>query len=82
LSDKFGRKRLLAGSALLFAVTSLGNTAAASFSVFVAWRMLGGVAIGLASALLPMYIAEVAPAALRGKRFGFDPPTSVGQNQG
>src|SRR5664279_4277365 len=48
LSDKFGRKRLLIFSALLFAGTSLGNALAADFTVFVAWRMLGGVAIGLA----------------------------------
>jgi MFS family permease len=61
LSDKFGRKRLLIGSALLFVVTSIGNGLAGSFTVFVAWRMLGGVAIGLASSLSPMYIAEVAP---------------------
>ncbi len=67
LSDRFGRKRLLILSALLFAVTSVGNGLAATFAVFVTWRMLGGVAIGLASALSPMYIAEVAPAALRGK---------------
>ncbi len=67
LSDKFGRKRLLIFSAFLFAVTSLGNAAAGSFSVFVFWRMLGGVAIGLASNLSPMYIAEVAPAPLRGR---------------
>ena len=48
LSDKFGRKRLLIGSALLFAVTSIGNGLAGTFAVFVTWRMLGGVAIGLA----------------------------------
>ena len=52
--------------ALLFAVTSLGNALAPSFAVFVAWRMLGGVAIGLASNLSPMYIAEIAPAAACG----------------
>src|ERR1022692_4199220 len=48
MSDKFGRKRLLMLAALLFAVTSLGNALAQSFSIFIAWRMLGGVAIGLA----------------------------------
>src|SRR5260221_10514346 len=42
LSDKLGRKRLLLGAALLFAVTSLGNALAGSFTVFIAWRMLGG----------------------------------------
>src|SRR3974377_1736004 len=48
LSDRFGRKRLLILSALLFTVTSLGNGLANDFTIFVAWRMLGGVAIGLA----------------------------------
>jgi sugar porter (SP) family MFS transporter len=67
LSDKFGRKRLLIFSAFLFAVTSIGNALATNFSIFVAWRMSGGVAIGLASSLSPMYIAEIAPAALRGR---------------
>ena len=67
LSDKFGRKRLLALSALLFAVSSLGTGLAHTFLAFVAWRMVGGVAIGLASNLSPMYIAEIAPASLRGR---------------
>jgi sugar porter (SP) family MFS transporter len=67
LSDKFGRKKLLVLSALIFAVTSLGNALAENFTVFIAWRMLGGVAIGLASNLSPMYIAEVAPAQMRGR---------------
>jgi sugar porter (SP) family MFS transporter len=67
LSDKYGRKKLLLASAFLFALTSLGNALAPSFSIFVAWRILGGVAIGLASNLSPMYIAEIAPAQMRGK---------------
>lgn len=67
LSDRYGRKRLLILSALLFAVTSIGNGLAHNFTVFIAWRMFGGVAIGLASSLSPMYIAEVAPAQMRGK---------------
>jgi sugar porter (SP) family MFS transporter len=67
LSDRFGRKRLLIASALLFAVTSIGNGLAHSFMIFIAWRILGGVAIGLASNLSPMYIAEVAPAQIRGR---------------
>jgi sugar porter (SP) family MFS transporter len=66
-SDRFGRKRLLIASAFLFAVTSIANALAPSFTVFVAWRICGGVAIGLASALSPMYIAEVAPASMRGR---------------
>jgi MFS transporter, SP family, xylose:H+ symportor len=67
LSDRFGRKRLLIVAALLFAVTSLGNALAQSFTVFIAWRIFGGVAIGLASNLSPMYIAEIAPAQIRGR---------------
>ena len=67
VSDRFGRKRLLVLAAVLFAVTSLGNALAHSFTSFVAWRMLGGAAIGLASGLSPLYIAEVAPASMRGR---------------
>jgi SP family xylose:H+ symportor-like MFS transporter len=51
LSDKFGRKRLLIVAAIIFAVTSLGNAFANDFTVFISWRIFGGVAIGLASSL-------------------------------
>ncbi|MEN9841653.1 MAG: hypothetical protein RL376_1453 [Verrucomicrobiota bacterium] len=67
LSDRFGRKRLLLASAALFAITSIGNGLAENFTVFIFWRILGGVAIGLASGLSPMYISEVAPASMRGR---------------
>lgn len=67
LSDRFGRKRLLLLSAILFAGSSIGIGLAGSFSAFVGWRILGGVAIGLASNLSPMYIAEIAPSSLRGR---------------
>ncbi len=77
LSDKFGRKKLLILSALIFAVTSLGNALAENFSIFIFWRMLGGVAIGLASNLSPMYIAEVAPAQMRGKLVSINQLTIV-----
>lgn len=77
LSDRFGRKRLLMIAALLFAVTSIGNGFAYSFSVFIAWRMLGGVAIGLASNLSPMYIAEVSPTQIRGKLVAINQLTIV-----
>ncbi|MBU6399322.1 MAG: sugar porter family MFS transporter [Verrucomicrobia bacterium] len=77
LSDQCGRKRLLIVSALLFALTSLGNALAPDFSSFVAWRMLGGVAIGLASSLSPMYIAEVAPARMRGQLVSINQLTIV-----
>ncbi|HWD18342.1 MAG TPA: sugar porter family MFS transporter [Verrucomicrobiae bacterium] len=77
LSDKFGRRRLLLASALLFAVTSLGNALAGTFAVFIAWRIAGGVAIGLASSLSPMYIAEVAPAQMRGRLVAINQLTVV-----
>lgn len=77
LSDKFGRKKLLIISAFLFAATSIGNALAPTFSVFVAWRILGGVAIGLASNLSPMYIAEISPAQMRGKLVSINQLTIV-----
>ncbi len=77
LSDRFGRKRLLIFSAFLFAITSIGNGLAPDFSTFIIWRMLGGVAIGLASNLSPMYIAEVAPAQMRGRLVAINQLTIV-----
>jgi SP family sugar porter-like MFS transporter len=67
LSDRFGRKKLLILAAFLFTVTGVLTALAPDFTVFVANRLLGGVAIGLASNLSPMYIAEISPAAMRGK---------------
>ena len=67
LSNRFGRKRLLILSALVFALSSLGTALAPQFAAFVAWRILGGLAIGLASGVSPMYIAEISPPNLRGR---------------
>jgi sugar porter (SP) family MFS transporter len=67
LSDRSGRKKLLVFSASLFAASSLLTGWAGSFNQFITWRILGGVAIGMASNLSPLYIAEIAPAALRGR---------------
>src|SRR5579862_525080 len=67
LSNRFGRKRLLTLSAAVFAVSSLGTGLAFQLSAFIAWRILGGFAIGLASGVSPMYIAEISPAHLRGR---------------
>ncbi len=77
LSDKFGRKRLLLLSGFLFALTSIGTGMAGVFTEFVIWRILGGVAIGLASNLSPMYIAEVSPASVRGKLVSINQLTIV-----
>jgi SP family sugar porter-like MFS transporter len=67
LSDKLGRKKLLIVAAGLFVAASLGTGAANSFNVFVLFRIIGGVGIGLASNLSPMYIAEITPAKVRGR---------------
>jgi sugar porter (SP) family MFS transporter len=67
LSDRFGRKKLLLISAVLFAVSSILTGWSYSFTAFIAWRMSGGVAIGIASNVSPTYIAEVSPAAWRGR---------------
>jgi len=67
LTNRFGRKRMLTLAALVFALSSLGTGMAPQFAAFVMWRMLGGYAIGLASGISPMYIAEISPAHLRGR---------------
>jgi sugar porter (SP) family MFS transporter len=77
MSDKFGRKKLLLASAFLFAVSSVLTGWAPTFAWFVVWRIVGGVAIGMASNLSPMYIAEVAPAHLRGRLVAINQLTIV-----
>ena len=67
LADRYGRKRLLIFVALLFASTSVAAASAASFNGFVAARFIGGLAVGGVSLISPMYVAEVAPPAIRGR---------------
>ncbi len=67
MSDKFGRKKLLILAAGLFGVASLGTGMSATITAFISFRILGGIGIGLASTLSPMYIAEIAPGGVRGK---------------
>ncbi len=67
LSDRFGRKKLLILAAGLFVAASLGTGAAGSFGEFVIFRILGGIGIGLASNLSPVYIAEITPGNVRGR---------------
>lgn len=66
-ADKFGRKIPLIIAAALFTLSAWGTALAGSFDMFVVWRIVGGLGIGLASALSPMYIAEISPAAQRGR---------------
>lgn len=77
ISDKFGRKWPLLLSAFLFTIASLGTGFALNYTVFVIYRIIGGIGIGLASALSPMYIAEVAPSHLRGKFVSLNQMTIV-----
>ena len=67
LSDRFGRKKLLILSGAMFIVSAIGTGAAGSMTPFILYRILGGIAIGMASTLSPMYIAEVAPEQVRGR---------------
>ncbi len=67
LSDRYGRKRLLILTALVFIVSAVGTGAAQYLTGFILYRILGGIAIGLASNLSPMYIAEISPARFRGR---------------
>ncbi len=67
LADKFGRKKLMIVTSLLYVVAALGSGVAGSFAQLVVYRLIGGVAIGMASALIPIYISEIAPPAFRGR---------------
>jgi sugar porter (SP) family MFS transporter len=67
MSQKYGRKQILLASGMLFAISSVCTGWAYGFDVFITWRIMGGVAIGLASNISPTYIAEIAPANWRGR---------------
>jgi len=66
LSDKFGRKIVLILSAFLFLISALGCMYAGSFSSLIVFRLIGGIGIGVASMVSPLYISEFAPSRLRG----------------
>ena len=75
--DKFGRKKVLLVTSILFAVSAVGSGVANSIPTFVLYRILGGLAVGGASVLAPMYIAEVSPAHLRGRMVSINQLTIV-----
>jgi SP family sugar porter-like MFS transporter len=77
LADKIGRKRLLLVSALVFLLSSIATGAFSTFSQFLVARFFGGIGIGIASGLSPMYIAEVAPTHIRGKLVSLNQMTIV-----
>jgi sugar porter (SP) family MFS transporter len=67
LSDRFGRRLPLFVSAVLFLASAIGTALPNEVWVFILFRFLGGVGIGVASIATPMYIAEIAPARVRGR---------------
>ena len=72
LSDAFGRKKVLMLTAVLFTGSALLSATTSDFSIFVLSRILGGVAVGGAILIAPVYIAEIAPSALRGSLVSFN----------
>lgn len=67
IADKLGRKPTMIITAIIFALSALGSGLADSSAEFVFYRLLGGLGVGAASVLAPAYIAEIAPAAIRGR---------------
>ncbi|WP_337059436.1 sugar porter family MFS transporter [Kineococcus sp. G2] len=67
LADRFGRKIVMIIGAVLFAASAVGSAFAFGVVDFILWRALGGVGVGVASVVAPTYIAEVAPARIRGR---------------
>ena len=76
-ADRWGRKPLLMLSAVLFTVSAIGTGLFNDFTLFNIARFVGGVGIGVASALAPMYIAEVSPAEIRGRMVSLNQMTIV-----
>ena len=76
-ADKFGRKPLLMTSAVLFTVSAIATGLFNDFTLFNIARFIGGMGIGVASALAPMYIAEVSPAEIRGRMVSLNQMTIV-----
>ncbi len=77
MSDRFGRRRILLLSAALFAVSAIAAALPRNLPEFTAARFLGGIAIGMASMLAPLYIAEVSPARIRGRLVALNQMTIV-----
>ena len=77
LSDWFGRKKVLFVTSILFAISAIGSGIANTIPVFVFYRIAGGLAVGGASVLAPVYIAEVSPVYLRGRMVSINQLTIV-----
>ena len=77
LADRIGRRKMLLVSAIVFLLSSIATGAFSTFSQFLVARFFGGIGIGIASGLSPMYIAEVAPTEIRGKLVSLNQMTIV-----
>jgi predicted MFS family arabinose efflux permease len=67
LSDRLGRKKVLLASSVLFTLSTIAAAIPTNFREFLLARFVQGIAIGVASVTAPLYIAEVAPARIRGR---------------
>ncbi|MGB5257297.1 MAG: sugar porter family MFS transporter, partial [Woeseiaceae bacterium] len=72
ISDRIGRRPVLRIAAALFAVSAIASAMAPDFITLVIARMVGGLGVGAALIIAPMYIAEIAPAAIRGRMVSFN----------
>ena len=70
LSNKYGRKLTMLIAAILFIINSVGTAIPETFAMFAFFRIVGGIGVGLASMVVPMYIAEIAPPKKRGALVG------------
>lgn len=76
-SDRYGRKKMLIMAAFLFILSAVGTGATSNFNWFIIYRIIGGLGIGIASNVSPVYIAEVSPASIRGKLVSLNQLTIV-----
>ncbi|MGM9475957.1 MFS transporter [Pedobacter sp. GSP4] len=67
LSDRLGRKKMLTISAALFLVSAIGCSIAIDLKMLIIFRIIGGMGVGIASNIVPLYISEIAPINKRGK---------------
>ena len=72
ISDRFGRRPVLKVAAVLFTISAVASAIAPDYLTLVIARMLGGFGVGAALIIAPMYIAEIAPAAIRGRMVSFN----------
>lgn len=77
ISERVGRRRSLILAAFLFTLSAIGTGLASAFSPFLAFRILGGIGIGIAASVSPMYIAEVSPRVMRGRMVSLNQLTIV-----